>query len=153
MRYDGSWQVYIAPKEQKTKKRASEPSLKPRDEAVQLRLADDVHGAHHLVVLVFQDVAMPDKLVSLPAHYLGSSWQIKLHRQLGYRTGERLHHVLEGVLFFGNGCLWRRCEYELTSIAKRVLVKRLPADDLELHQVNVLGMRTASVVDHVPDFG
>jgi hypothetical protein len=90
---------------------------------------------------------MPDKLVSLPAHYLGSKWQIKLHRQLGYRTGERLHHVLEGVLFFGRGCLWRRREYELSSIVEGILVERLPADDLELHQVNVLGMRIAGIVE------
>ena len=96
---------------------------------------------------------MPYKPIPLSRHHLRSGWQIEFHGQLRDRARISFHYVLIGVLFFRSRRLRFAGEDKLTGAVEGGLVIGLAADDLELDQVNVLGVTVAGIVDHVPDLG
>src|SRR5215475_6512442 len=93
---------------------------------------------------------MPNELVMLSRNHWRSVRQVELHSLRGHRARIGLVGVFVSILFFRRRSLWRAHKLKLTSGVKPVLVEGLAADDLELHQMDVLGMRIAGIVDQVP---
>src|SRR6266508_360290 len=108
--------------------RCSLPGL----DCVPIRLRPDPVGAHHLVVLVLDDVAVPHVQAG--------------EVELGLDPGDLLRVGDDGVLVAGLPAL-RRSGRSLGRL------ERLAVDDLELHLVDVDGVGVFGEVVELPDLG
>jgi hypothetical protein len=116
------------------------------------RRRDHLERAHHFVVLVLKDVAVPDVTKPLPGRRLCSLWQVELGEDARHHSRMRLDGVLPRRTFIGIRRNRRPCEYDGTGSLERFFVERPPFQCLELHQVNVNGVRIVGGIHQVPDF-
>src|SRR5919108_5648007 len=74
---------------------------------------DHVERAHHFVVFVFEDVAVPNVTKPLSRRGLRSLWQVEFGEDSRHHSRISFDGVLPRGTFIGIGRNWRSCEYHI----------------------------------------
>src|ERR1700733_1279895 len=112
---------------------------------------DDLVGAHHLVVFVFQNVAMPDVAEFVAGLGYGSRGEIELRDDASDIARICLNRILPGRALVRFGGHWDAGINDFAAVEVSFGVEGLPIKNLELYLMDVHRMDVAGGVGEGPD--